>query len=95
VKDVNLPQLVCQCLREAVSETKTMSNFDTNSGMVFFMVSTLTNRRKTRANAGFSRLVYNRVGVTVTTGTVSHLLVSPKSFTVVICCKEDVILRGR
>jgi hypothetical protein len=41
VKDVNLPQLVCQSLREAVSETKTMSNFDTNSGMVFFMVSTL------------------------------------------------------
>ena len=41
MNDANLPQLVCQCLREAVSEIKTMSNFDTNSGMVFFMVSTL------------------------------------------------------
>jgi hypothetical protein len=28
-------------LREALSEAKTMSNFDANSGMVFFMVSTL------------------------------------------------------
>ena len=41
MKDVNLLQLVWQYLREAVSETKTVSNFDTNSGMVFFMVSTI------------------------------------------------------